>query len=254
MGALLEFEAHRAVDGYRILRFDQRKFLELQEEDDLSVIPPPTATDDERHLLKLLGVTALPYGETPSVAHFLSAQSTKIERFNLFESTSALFLEFAHTPTSHQGVLTFANAHGLLGSAGKVERVDDWYWRIRKMRRAIQAWEEAKKNGSVKRVALLTNRHGGTRAFGGAGRMIQCDFGLKIEPSAGAAKICIRPRSLSEALWVQLALAVDGSHNFHSCCECGAWFRLAAGGARSDKRHCSNACRMRMYRNRKEGR
>jgi hypothetical protein len=74
---------------------------------------------------------------------------------------------------------------------------------------------------------------------------------LKKDPMSSSARLCIRPNGLVNALWTQLAFAIDGHINLGSCVECRGWFTLEAGRGRSDKEYCSDACRMRAYRKRK---
>jgi len=67
--------------------------------------------------------------------------------------------------------------------------------------------------------------------------------------SAGGVRLS--PINLIGALWLQFALAVDGNVGYAHCQSCGSWFPIASGAGRTDKRYCSDACRMRAYRQRK---
>jgi hypothetical protein len=58
------------------------------------------------------------------------------------------------------------------------------------------------------------------------------------------------PVDLIGALWLQFARAVERDSQFRNCAECGTWFELAPGTARSDKLYCSTACRIKAYRKR----
>lgn len=64
----------------------------------------------------------------------------------------------------------------------------------------------------------------------------------------------ITPECLLDFLWLQFATAIAGGVRYQSCVECGAWFIVAPGRGREDKKFCSDACRMRAYRNRKSQR
>lgn len=59
------------------------------------------------------------------------------------------------------------------------------------------------------------------------------------------------PESLIGALWLQFAQAIDGNKTYRRCDECRAWFELSPEVARTTKRFCSNACRVKAYRERK---
>jgi hypothetical protein len=60
----------------------------------------------------------------------------------------------------------------------------------------------------------------------------------------------IVPTGLIGALWLQFARAVERDSRFRQCAECGIWFELAPGTARSDKLYCSTPCRIKAYRKR----
>jgi hypothetical protein len=60
----------------------------------------------------------------------------------------------------------------------------------------------------------------------------------------------IVPDGLIGALWLQFARAVERDSRFRQCAECGIWFELAPGTARSDKLYCSTLCRTKAYRKR----
>ena len=60
----------------------------------------------------------------------------------------------------------------------------------------------------------------------------------------------IVPAGLIGALWLQFARAVERDSQFRRCAECGIWFELAPGTARSDKLYCSTPCRTKAYRKR----
>jgi hypothetical protein len=74
---------------------------------------------------------------------------------------------------------------------------------------------------------------------------------LKGDPQSGSPRLCLRPGHLRDALWIQLAFAIDGNASLVSCSECKTWFTISAGRGRSKKQYCNDACRMRAYRKRK---
>lgn len=57
------------------------------------------------------------------------------------------------------------------------------------------------------------------------------------------------PKNLLGAMWVQFSEIIDQRKTIASCEACGVWFERA----RKDKRHCSDSCRVRAMRSRKEG-
>lgn len=67
-------------------------------------------------------------------------------------------------------------------------------------------------------------------------------------PGENALRERVVPHNLLGALWLQLALAIDGERQYRRCLQCGQWFEVE----RSDRRFCSNTCRWRTFRDRKE--
>jgi hypothetical protein len=80
---------------------------------------------------------------------------------------------------------------------------------------------------------------------------IDANILLSNDPPFGEPQLCIRPTTLLDAMWTQLALAVAGSEALRTCVECKKWFTIKADRGRSDKEYCSDACRTRAYRKRK---
>jgi hypothetical protein len=63
------------------------------------------------------------------------------------------------------------------------------------------------------------------------------------------------PTTLYKALWLQLARAIEGDREYRTCKECGKWFELSHRQAdhRTVRRlFCSDPCKSRDYRRRKE--
>jgi hypothetical protein len=59
------------------------------------------------------------------------------------------------------------------------------------------------------------------------------------------------PINLTGAMWFKLAGVIATFSSIRSCDECGRPMVIAPGGYRSNRRTCSNACRIRMYDTRK---
>ena len=56
---------------------------------------------------------------------------------------------------------------------------------------------------------------------------------------------------LLPTLWVQFAIALDDSTEFRRCIQCAKWFAAANSGNQIERIYCSNGCRTRAYRVRK---
>lgn len=75
--------------------------------------------------------------------------------------------------------------------------------------------------------------------------------GLSWDESEQRMGIFIIPTSLLGAMWLQFAEAVSGRKGYGSCPGCGRYFEVHTENARSDKTHCSEACKSKRYRDRK---
>jgi hypothetical protein len=188
----------------------------------------------------------------------LQPRSKQTRHFDLFESNSSAFLEFAQTPLTEDGVKDFADRYGLLSNAlnayNKWELGWDislWFANIRWMRRTVKLWQKSTETGDFSRI-IREMRRSSYIDWKPSGPPVA--LFLKIERLSASPKLCIRPVTFQEALWAQLVLAIDGNVNLRACVQCRKWFTLEAGKGRSDKEYCSNACRMRAYRKRKGGR
>ena len=62
----------------------------------------------------------------------------------------------------------------------------------------------------------------------------------------------VSPNRLIGAVWWQFAEAVRTGKKSRSCRECGRFFETAGGASRPDREMCSNACKSRSYRLRRE--
>jgi hypothetical protein len=72
------------------------------------------------------------------------------------------------------------------------------------------------------------------------------------DPAAGTFTLQVTPKSLLGVIWLQIAMAMTGDVSSRQCEACGEWFDVRPDTARSDKRFCGNACRNKLYRDRKK--
>jgi hypothetical protein len=64
----------------------------------------------------------------------------------------------------------------------------------------------------------------------------------------GQLRLFVRPQSLIGAMWLQLALAVEGDRKYRTCVGCGRWFEIGGGQKRADSETCNATCRKRRQR------
>jgi hypothetical protein len=259
MSALLKFECRVPVGGYRIVTFDERKFFDLQLDpasDDDSILPPANLTEDEQSLLNKWGMRVVPWGDPEVFEHELQEvfepNSERIRCFDLFDETSTPYLDFANALKTVDGAKALADRFGPLHEGPQF--YERWYWVIMEMHSAVAAWDKAKATGNFSRLIQKVGRQARRSIEKHPETVIDASIVLRKDPLSGKARLCIRPSTLLDALWTQLALAIDGSESLRTCVECKKWFTIKADRGRSDKEYCSDACRMRAYRKRKEER
>jgi len=90
---------------------------------------------------------------------------------------------------------------------------------------------------------------------------LQADVNLQLERTVGAFvsrpndsavfRLRLWPKSLLGALWLQAAQALSDKAEFRKCLECEAPIEISRSGARSDATFCSDSCKLRDYRKRK---
>jgi hypothetical protein len=266
---LLDFECRAAVGGYDVVEFDQTGMKSVWNRDSgrSEFVLAPNATDDERYLANRWGdhllIPVARHAPPSTIVDMLRPRSERNRRFNLFQSNSSAFLEFAGTPLTPDGIKAFADVHGPL-----LSRVDEkfpfhdfwghnlraWGDTIKEMRKAVDLWDKSRTTGDFSKLIRVLERRSEIR-LPTPGKISEAGIGanvlLKEDPRNASARLCIRPTHLRDALWIQLALAIDGSESLRTCVECKKWFTISAGQGRSDKEYCSDACRMRAYRKRK---
>ncbi len=165
----------------------------------------------------------------------------KTEEICPVRKSQNLYLEFANTACSVEGIIKFATEYGLLGIGYPFETVDAWTHHIKRMRQAISKWEHVQ--GDKPETFAKTYRSLNPNP----------DDTLKLSlqiGSSGSLEQYLEPPNLLGAMWVQLAGAVEGATSFTPCAECSVWIDTAPGSNRPDKAYCSPACRQRAYRKR----
>jgi hypothetical protein len=81
---------------------------------------------------------------------------------------------------------------------------------------------------------------------------------VRFDLGAGDSGSAVRPAmpliflTLAGAVWLQLAQAVVEHKAFRACLSCRRWFELVPEVNRTSRHYCSEACRSRAYRSRKE--
>lgn len=194
----------------------------------------------------------------------------------------ALFRVFAGLTPEPDAMLAFANTYGHLGDflwlagsghdparAGGADPLNDalvrrtglpqnrlgreraetmslWTSEIEAMRAACDLWEQVAEGRADPNLTAQV-----TEAIdNGCRERVQKRFGY--DPRSRKALWTYTPVDLLGAMWLQFADAASGNKRTRRCSVCDRWFLVAAGAGRTDKEHCSLACRQKAYRKRKQ--
>jgi hypothetical protein len=86
------------------------------------------------------------------------------------------------------------------------------------------------------------------------GDTFETDLRLKLTWNAvtRGGEVHAVPRNLFAALRLQFALDLARDKHYQQCVSCGKWYELLPGVNRADKQTCSQTCRTRLYRQRKQ--
>lgn len=81
---------------------------------------------------------------------------------------------------------------------------------------------------------------------------------VPIDYSCNRMMLALKPDSLLAAMWLQLALAIDGKKTYRRCDMCGGWMEVqsettgsGAKAARKNQKYCSESCKVKACRHRK---
>ena len=171
---------------------------------------------------------------------------------------SGLFQTFAETSPTKQGILGFANEHGLLGmdrvfvrdvprpGAWSLETLAVWRGQILAMREVVERWQG--KNDAAARAFLIEriNKRLTTMV---SPRLVE-------DAESAGIEFYVAPTSLLGAMWLQAARAVSGSGEYRHCEleQCGRLFEVSPEAARTHRKYCCEAHKSLAYRRRKEAR
>jgi hypothetical protein len=72
------------------------------------------------------------------------------------------------------------------------------------------------------------------------------------DPEAGRPRLSFEIDSLWGAVCLQFAEAVTGGLNYQRCPACSRWFELTPGVNRANRLTCSDSCRQRAFRQRRD--
>lgn len=209
--------------------------------------------------------------------------ATRLGRRYSIKEFPALFRNFADTAVTEDGIEGFANQFGELGSFVEVEAPDDWEgrddvwfrgesldkWRkhLSAMRQAIEIWDAIQNRDVLALEELLGAPQYGEQASIPDGdpvlralsfvknlvdqNLLLSSPRMTLVPDESTLALQVIPTTLAGALWLQLAVSIDERREYRRCQMCQRWFEISPESKqRKSRLYCSNACRVRAYRER----
>ena len=148
-----------------------------------------------------------------------------------FERVNGLFLPFSKSATTAEGLVEFINRHGPMTREGNEASGED----------AIIGIGHAQSISEFLRNYRL-DRHSCFATFGEQGLgWSRVDIGLAFNLRTGQPQMKLKPSSLVNALWFEIAASLTGDAPLRACRHCGEWFQTGPGTTRRlDATFCSN--------------
>ena len=126
-----------------------------------------------------------------------------------------------------------------------VEPAFTWLQKHYQLNWDFNNWAETQASGDVKRIGDYLEYY---NVMGGGSLTYQ----TKMDQATGQPYGTIIASSLQGMLDVQYGMLLVAGAATKQCEECPAWIAIAPGSGRPEKKYCSDACRMRGYRKRKQ--
>ena len=163
----------------------------------------------------------------------------QLETYRPLDRMDRLFIAFANTAISPNGVLEFVRKYGSLTWAGtdstKGDPVNLVIMNAESMRQ-ILGYSSGDRKRPPKRPPLDE---------GPTPLPITLHGSIILDVKTGLPKLLLSPNTLFDALWLQLAQELSGGRYLRRCEQCGAWFETGAGtGRRLDAKFCSDEHRI----------
>ncbi|MDA8204257.1 MAG: hypothetical protein M0Z49_16175 [Chloroflexi bacterium] len=112
----------------------------------------------------------------------------------------------------------------------------------------IERQQPAIRDGWIRLLELVAT-HLTRRAADDADTLYHHGVGVGLVPQIdGSFAFRVQPETLLDAMWLQLALAIDGNREYRQCRQCRRWYELDPSIARTNRRYCTGACRSAYYR------
>jgi hypothetical protein len=153
-----------------------------------------------------------------------------------------LHVRFANLDGSEKSCVEFAKAYGLLKSRDEAERLHEWKREI----------ENVKMLASGLQLQVNEDTPGGITLLGSSRKApveLTSVAAIIVPGSSGKRpKLSLEPKTLLDAMYLQLGLFLSTDGSLQSCKQCGKWFERGTTKARrSIAVFCSEKCKNRFH-------
>ena len=153
-------------------------------------------------------------------------------------------------PAPIRSLPDWADRFGLLWEIPEDEYKDDmpiaqWLLLIRRMRNAVDMWDQSRELGSVERLIEVLS----------AQEMWSATMYLRPVNDPLRATVYLKPNTLYCGMWLQLTWAIANNAKLRQCERCQRWIAYGSGmDRRESAKFCSSACRRAAWKEAKESR
>jgi len=162
-----------------------------------------------------------------------------------------LYLRFARLDGSEEACLKFAHAYGLLNtqSPKAAEPLKVWQKEIRNFKGLMNMLQaDSETPGGVLRINRTPSAAAAARSLGGEIPLSNISATLvegerDFDGIIGRPKLMLEPKTLRDAMYLQLGKFVAGDGLLRVCPQCGNPFEGATKSRRSNAIYCSRACK-----------
>ena len=147
------------------------------------------------------------------------AKNKRFKRYPVEGTRNEVFMDFANTPLTPEGVLAFAERWGLPSSPnGPAWLEADFYAPIRSLRTVIKL---AGTGGQVALEQSIKKTNIGV-----------CSVLFSRLPGDSAPRVFMQPRNLLDFMHLEFMQTLAGSAHFRPCAYCGFFFTVGGGTGR----------------------
>lgn len=240
---LIDFDWWRDPKGYDVVEKRLAKGARAVKYNDpgKSVPPLPTLEGQIGFVYHPLGVDILPspMGSNPQrILQRVVRRGGKLQPWRPIDNIPDLYARFAVAVKDADSVLSFIKKYGPLTAEGldpqNGELIDGVIVHAKTMNEVL--YYARYDEGGAKALVEAT---------GGLIPMADMEIALVLDRALTAPKLIIRPKSLLDGLWIQLAQNLSGNLKIRQCQHCGIWFETGHGkGRRLDAKFCSDEHRV----------